>query len=90
MNAACHPNASANGGISTGVRIAPILGAVLIRPIATLRVRSGRYIVAALTPAGVETDSPAASTIRAATNCCTVPASACAMPAMLHVATAMP
>ena len=38
----CQPKASASGGISSGVRMAPMLGAVLTRPKPRLRWVSGR------------------------------------------------
>ena len=88
--AARQPKANANGGMSKGVRMAPILGAVLNNPSANDRWRSGRYTAAVLTAAGVPTDSAAASATRATTNCCTVDAKACAMPARLHNATPSP
>ncbi len=89
-NAAFQPNATANGGMISGVRIAPILGAVLITPSAWLRCTGVMYSVAAFTPAGVLTVSPIPSTTRAPTNCDTVLATACAIPARLQTSTASP
>ena len=89
-NAARQPNATANGGINSGVTIAPMLGAVLTSPMPSERARSGRYTAAALIAAGVLTDSAEARAIRASTNCWTLAASACPIPARLHKATATP
>ena len=70
--------------------MAPMFGAVLMMPSPSERSCSGRYRAAAFTAAGVFTDSAAASAMRAATNCPMVAAKACAMPARLHAATAVP
>ena len=70
--------------------MAPMLGAVLMSPSPSDRSASGRWRAAAFTAAGVLTDSAAASAMRAATNCPMVAATACAIPARLHAATAVP
>ena len=89
MNALFQPNASAIGGISSGVRTAPTFGAVFMSPMPSERSFSGRYVAMLFTAAGVWTDSATASTARAATNCCMDVANACAMPARLHTPTAI-
>ena len=89
-NAARHPNTTANGGISSGVRMAPMLGAELMSPSPMDRSVSGRCRAAAFTAAGVFTDSAAARATRAPTNWAMLAATAWAIPARLHAATATP
>ena len=90
MKAACQPNIAANGITVSGARILPRLGAVLTIPSAIERCRIGRYCAAALTAAGVLTDSAATRTTRAVRNWVTLAAKAWAMPATLQITTAAP
>ena len=85
-----HPNATAKGTTVNGASMLPRLGAVLMIPSAMARLRMGKYSADALTAAGVLTASKATSATRALTNWPTVAATACAMPARDHNATAAP